>query len=231
MLSEDVNSLKDYTSAGTSLVARTEASGSRVLPRLSREVVDLGTLLILSDRAFRSAERREALGLCGPEAEVARERGMKYNRIAIATLSTKLPALTRELHAELKHAKTPDLALLHETLQDQLLNLDIKGKSAAFVNKKLSHCFERAKKAGVKGTCEFLDEQLAELKELRIRRPKHNDAVSAAVGLAAAAIGVIQMISCSQAGTCGTPGNVAIAIIIFAFAAAFIAGGVAVAAE
>lgn len=231
MVSADVDLLKDYLAAGTNLVARTETSGSLVLPRLSRELVDMGTLLILSDRSFRSAERREALGLCGPEALVARERAMKYNRIALAALSTKLPALTRELRAELKHAKTPDLTLFRETLQDQLLGLDLKGKSAAFMNKRLTHCFERAKKAGVKGACKFMEEQLDELKELRLRRPKQNDPVSAAVGGAFAIAGIIYMISCSQAGTCGQPGNVALAMILFGVAAAFIVAAIAVAAE
>lgn len=228
MTSSDQESIQRYTAAGADFVERLTSSPQ--IGALASAVVDVGGLVLVSDRRFRAAERRRALRIDEGRAEIDFRIAEKYNRMAIDELTSTVPNLLREVQATLEPGKgTPknlELDVIEETLREQLADMDIKGSSAEAMDQEMRRCFERARSSGATGVCEVMDEKLEELIDLRRRRATQNDPTTVIFGTIFLVAGVIHMISCATSGTCGTPGNIALAMLLFALAGAFFAAGV-----
>jgi hypothetical protein len=220
-----------YANTASDIQRRVDEGGSTSVSLLVRHITDAGFHMLNADLYFREAERCEVLGVHPGRAEAARSAAMRYHEASLSLLAEAIPAALSVVREEMVREDNPTapeelLADFDQTVRDQIVETDLRATHA----KRASELVQRATDAGRSGgvvACDVLAEQITACHELRRRRPEGNAPLYFAVSLVFAVVFVVHMVSCAISGTCGRPGNIALAYLWFGLGLLFGAGGAA----
>jgi hypothetical protein len=185
---------------------------------LVRAWCDMGELLFMSEAHFREAERCRTLGVHLGRVDDSFATGKRLNDAVRASLSEDVPARIRTVREHLTGLGDVDasaaLEQCEQTAREVLADFPLTVYEAREADRLLTEGFA-AGRAGGDALCDFAEQKVHELDQLRARREQHNEPASLILGAIAVVGAVASMISCAASGTCGTPG----AIILTSFLA------------
>jgi hypothetical protein len=194
-----------------------DAAGPSV-HRLTDKFIQAAEFVEMADARYRKDERAHALGLT--RADATRAAADRYNDAALELLTEDVPDAIKAVREEFGDkeidARKP-LALFEQEIRERIATTDISGAEAEAAGRMLTETIEVANQSGIGGLCDRLDQQVAELAELRRRRPEHNDPVRLVVGLIVIGIGAIIIGVCWAVTLGGCRSNTVLGVAYLVF--------------